>query len=551
MEYEVKILSHLEFKYQSNETQKQLKSTILFEEMVKEQDERTDLWDSQSDTKLIKMVEIYDEKNWDKIAGEFPKFDKADCLIRYRNMFQIKSKKGPWNDVEDKLLISAVKKLGNSNSLWNNIATLVPGRNSKQCRERWRNQLDPEIDRSPITEEEDRLLIEKIAEIGNKWCKLSVLFPGRPDNMLKNHWYSVLYPKVLKEQKQKDKPIISGKRVARSDLKKLTCRKKKKKSNTQYYPPFSTRKRTFNKDQNEDNLKKTQVTTRSQKDKKRRLLKNKADNPNTNSNNNSNSNSNSNSNRNRNRNRSAATTTPNQQRSKKTNNRKKNRSRKKRYRIVFKNRKNQQKEKQKFPQKLKEIENEKFQFKKQTPLTEEFQLIDANDLQKSEIKTDPRPIKKESNIFFPIEDSNSSISSNSNSNSNSNNGSICNENIPYIENFKFSTNQIYYLYNNNSNSAVNTNFNLNVNNSNNLVNDNSANEQNYDIEFKNSPKLTFLENSISNDFQNLSSNLNTNTNTSNSALLIDECLWNNNNLSNSTISDINSWDLFQNCEYFD
>ncbi|KAJ3430148.1 transcription factor myb119-related [Anaeramoeba flamelloides] len=510
--------------------------------MLKEQVERTDLWDSQSDTKLIKMVEIYDEKNWDKIAGEFPKFDKADCLIRYRNMFQIKSKKGPWNEVEDKLLVSAVKKLGNSDSLWNNIATLVPGRNSKQCRERWRNQLDPEIDRSPITEEEDRILIEKIAEIGNKWCKLSALFPGRPDNMLKNHWYSVLYPKVLKEQKQKEKPIISGKRVARSDLKKLTRRKKKKKSNTQYYPPFSTRKRTLNKEQNKDDLKKTQVTTRSQKDKKRRLLKNK----------NNNRNSNTNSHRNTSTNTRATST--NSKGSKKTNNRKKNRSRKKRYRIVIKNRRNPQKEKEEFPHKLKEIEieneneNEKSQFNKPTPLTEEFQLIDAIDFQKSEIKTDPRPIKNEPNIFFPIE-SNSSSSSTIN-----NNCSPSHENITNIENLKLSTNQIYYLYSNNINN--NFNFNLNVNNSNNLVNDNSANVQNYDQEFKNSPKLTFLENSISNDFQNFCPNLNTNTstntNTNASPLSIDECLWNNNNnLNNSTMSDINSWDLFQNCEYFD
>jgi hypothetical protein len=43
---------------------------------------------------------------------------------------------------------------------WAAIASNLPGRNGKQCRERWHNQLDPSIKRESWTDEEDRILME-------------------------------------------------------------------------------------------------------------------------------------------------------------------------------------------------------------------------------------------------------------------------------------------------------------------------------------------------------------------------------------------------------
>ncbi|KAJ3446038.1 myb protein-related [Anaeramoeba flamelloides] len=502
-------------KLMNNELQKQLKPTFLFEEMVKEQVERINLWDSQSDNKLIKMVEMYNEKNWDKIAGEFPKFDQSDCLLRYRSVFQIKCKKGPWNEVEDKLLISAVKKLGNANSIWNSIAMLVPGRNSKQCRERWRNQLDPEIDRSPITEEEDRLLIEKIAEIGNKWCKLSTHFKGRPDNMLKNHWYSVLYPRVLKEQKQKKTPSVFGKRVAKSDIKKLTRRTKKKKINSQYYPTFSTRKRTFNKDQNEskDGIKGNRAITRSQRSQKRRLLKQQS----------------ANIGRNTNRNLKAKS----QSNKKTNNNKKKTKQSKKRFRVVIKKRRNQQKQTEQFSRKLKGTRNEKSKCNKQTFLIAELQSIDTYIFQTEHIKTDHRSIKNEPKLISHLV------------NNNNINNQLENENFANIENLMLKDNQFYYIANKNINNTQN----ITASDSNKSIYNHNLNEENYVDSAQNNPKLVFLENTISNDFNNLSYNPNTNSNSE--TLCLDECIWDNGDLINDTMTDLNSWDLFQYNEYFD
>ena len=43
--------------------------------------------------------------------------------------------KGPWTDEEDQILMDMVVKYGPSN--WSQIATALPGRIGKQCRERY------------------------------------------------------------------------------------------------------------------------------------------------------------------------------------------------------------------------------------------------------------------------------------------------------------------------------------------------------------------------------------------------------------------------------
>ena len=43
----------------------------------------------------------------------------------------------------------------------------------KQCRERWHNQLDPNIKKEVWSEEEDRILLQAHTELGNHWVEIS------------------------------------------------------------------------------------------------------------------------------------------------------------------------------------------------------------------------------------------------------------------------------------------------------------------------------------------------------------------------------------------
>ena len=62
----------------------------------------------------------------------------------------------PWSAEEDQLLIGLVEKLGNQK--WSDVARNMPGREGKQCRERWHNHLSPTIKKTAWTETEQWIL---------------------------------------------------------------------------------------------------------------------------------------------------------------------------------------------------------------------------------------------------------------------------------------------------------------------------------------------------------------------------------------------------------
>ncbi|GBB98518.1 hypothetical protein RclHR1_03250012 [Rhizophagus clarus] len=104
-----------------------------------------------------------------------------------------------WKPEEDEKLLSLVKHYGKKN--WNKIAAEMNTRNSKQCRERFFGHLDDDIDKQPLSKEEDDLILEyRQHETDNGWVKIaSVIYEKfkikRTPNQLKNNYNQRLLKK--------------------------------------------------------------------------------------------------------------------------------------------------------------------------------------------------------------------------------------------------------------------------------------------------------------------------------------------------------------------
>jgi hypothetical protein len=73
---------------------------------------------------------------------------------------------------------------------WEFIASKMPGRTLRQCRERWLNYLNPNLTNAPWTDQEEEILDQKVFEFGTAWNRIRPFLPGRSKNQIRHHWAS-------------------------------------------------------------------------------------------------------------------------------------------------------------------------------------------------------------------------------------------------------------------------------------------------------------------------------------------------------------------------
>jgi hypothetical protein len=173
----------------------------------------TGRWTSEEDAKLTSAVTNTRKKkygkgyriDWDTVAALVPGRTKRQSLIRWHDFLKqsidrASVRTGKWTNDEDSKLKNAVQAHGDKK--WGATAALVPGRTTKQCWNRWHDELDPSIDRltecmGKWEEEEDIKLKNAVQKLGSKnWVAIAALVPGRTKIQCKNRWYGTLNPSI-------------------------------------------------------------------------------------------------------------------------------------------------------------------------------------------------------------------------------------------------------------------------------------------------------------------------------------------------------------------
>eukprot|EP01090_Pellita_catalonica_P003004 TRINITY_DN12636_c0_g1_i1.p1 TRINITY_DN12636_c0_g1~~TRINITY_DN12636_c0_g1_i1.p1 ORF type:complete len:452 (+),score=89.12 TRINITY_DN12636_c0_g1_i1:101-1357(+) len=145
-------------------------------------------WSKEEDKSLVNAVRRYGEKNWQQVATALEGRTGQQCLHRWQKSLNPNiHARGRWSPEEDMRLTFAVKAYGSKS--WTKISKHVPGRTDVQCRERWVNILNPDLNNGPWTEQEDEKLKSAIKKYGvGKWAQIAQLLYPRTDNQCWRRW---------------------------------------------------------------------------------------------------------------------------------------------------------------------------------------------------------------------------------------------------------------------------------------------------------------------------------------------------------------------------
>ena len=160
-------------------------------------------WNKEEDSILLENKFSYADLSWQLISEKLKNRSAQQCMYRWTMNLEPSIKKGKWSKEEDEILHTKVNELGKT---WSSLKQYLPGRTTKQIRERYINYISlpsntKEDNCCKWNDEKDKLLLEYYVIYNASWVKICKMIPGTSENSVKNRFYSLLRQFVNKVKK--------------------------------------------------------------------------------------------------------------------------------------------------------------------------------------------------------------------------------------------------------------------------------------------------------------------------------------------------------------
>ncbi|CAD8143007.1 unnamed protein product [Paramecium octaurelia] len=170
---------------------------------------------------IVKYFQVRNKKTinpnsdeWLELSGIF-NFDEVTLKQRWITLINPMAKSLNWESEEDDIIRSLMIQQEEKH-IWTQIALELYNHNNgqyvrtpKQVRERWMNYLNPKLNKSSWTDQEDNQLLQLVVNSGKRWSLISSLLQGRTENQVKNRYKSLIH-KIFKEEDDDDIEEISA-----------------------------------------------------------------------------------------------------------------------------------------------------------------------------------------------------------------------------------------------------------------------------------------------------------------------------------------------------
>lgn len=153
-------------------------------------------WEKSEVKALIELCEgkrYEDVTDWERIQAALPRPRPIALIKQKYSMCDPHFRQGHWTKQETELLESLIKKYGED---WGTISRMIGTRSSIQCHERWKWQ-QQEMTKGKFTLEEDAKILELVKEYGLNFgviCK--VMGTDRTPRHVSQHYHNMLDPDV-------------------------------------------------------------------------------------------------------------------------------------------------------------------------------------------------------------------------------------------------------------------------------------------------------------------------------------------------------------------